>query len=281
MRTTDFRTALLASLPAFPEDAPLAWAALCGAVSAIGLRWDWAAAGRAAAAILLAGFVFRWISGAVIWGRWESPRNSPDPPQGAVLPYTLPDSPAQRLFRWGARVRQTWHRCGVWPQTALLFAATGLLLAVGLGAPGVWVGAAGLLAAALVGIWRRKHPLAAGGWAPLAITALAWILGATAVGGGADWDLTAALCFGAAASGLAVLRRRERWGQALLWAGLTAPAALLIARRLVFPAVAVLFLAAPAYILAPDAEDAPDAYVRAVRRLLWLSMAATALALGW
>lgn len=281
MRTTDFRTALLASLPAFPEDAPLAWAAVCGAISVVGLRWDWGAAARTAAAVLLADFVIRWIVGLVAWGRWEAAHSPDNPMQTASLPYTLSGSAAQRVFRWGARARQAWQRHSVWPQTALFFAATGLLLAVGLGAPGVWVGMAGLLVAGLVGLWRREHPLAAGNWAPLALTTVAWALGATAVGGGADWSLAAALCFGAAASGLAVLRRRERWWRPLLWAGLTAPAALLIAQRLVLPAVAVLFLAAPAYVLAPGAEESPDAYARAARQLLWLSMALTALALGW
>jgi hypothetical protein len=89
------------------------------------------------------------------------------------------------------------------------------------------------------------------------------------------------LCFGAAASGLAVLRRRDRRGQPLVWAGLTAPAILLIAQQRVVPAVAVLLLAAPAYVLAPGAEESPDGYARAVRRLTWISMAVTALALGW
>jgi len=281
VRTTDFRTALLASLPAFPEDAPLAWAAVSGAVSVVGLRWDWIAAARMAAAVLLAAFVIRWISGLVAGGRWAIAPNPDSQTQAAPLPYALAESPARRAFQWGTRVRRAWQKHKAWPQTALFFAATGLLLAVGLGRPGVWFGAGGLAAAGLVGLWRRRHPVAAGNWAPLLLTALAWTLGATAVGGGADWNLAAAPCFGAAASGLAVLRRREKWWRALLWAGLTAPAALLIARQMVLPAVAVLFLAAPACVLAPTAEESPDDYARAVRWLLWLSMAVTALTLGW
>ena len=279
MKATDGRAAPTAILPIFPEDAPLAWAAICGAVSA-GSRWEWMTLGRVLIAIVLAEFIFRWSAWLISQGNLQV--KQPPSSTTASLRYAVPDSQAQRLSRVFAKLRALWVLPrGLWMRTLVFFFLAGLLLAYGLGTPGIWVGILGLVIAPLSGVWLKKRPGAAQVWSPLTWMTLAWMLGTLAAGGAAGWFMAAAPVFGAAASGLAALRGGKAWGRALALAGLTAPAAILIAHRLMLPAAAALFVAAPAYVLALRVEGTSERRARALQPLLWTSMAVAALALGW
>jgi hypothetical protein len=285
VKSTQRQSGILPSLPTFPQDAPLTWAAVCGAVSAIGLRWDWAVLGRLLAAVVFLELVCRWAAWLVSLGDFHLGSASKSS-ASATLPYTLPDSPAQRAADWASGAARAWNRfwtrpSGLWARTLALLLITGLLLCSGIGAPGMWIGLLGLAAAVLCGLWLRRWPVAADIGAPAVFIALAWVLGALAVGG--DWSLglAAAPVFGLAGSGMAALRNGKSWGKGLLWAGLTAPAVILIAHRLALPAVAVLFVAAPAHVISAGGAESHERFARAIHPLLLLSMAVVALSLGW
>jgi len=248
-------------------------------VSAIGLRWNWTALAQLMAVIVLVELA--WGRGASLIAQVE-PLDSDGaaPPRfRTALPYARPHSPAHRVSDWAARALRGWRH--FWRAEggtlALLFAA-GLLMNIGLGAPAMWPGMFGLAAAALWGFWLRKAPVAAAIWGSVFFAAFAWIMGTLAVGGGWSLRMGVALAFGLAAGGLAALRQGQGWGRILVCAGLTAPAIVFIAERLALPAVAVLFLAAPAFALA--AGKSREGFIRAVWPLLLINMTVVALSLG-
>jgi hypothetical protein len=286
VKQNDSRNAILAALPTFPQDAPMAWAAVCGVVSVIGLRWDWTALARLLAVVVLVELVYRWVAWLISLGEFRSTGSSSPVPHSITLPYTLPGSPAHRAADRFARARRFWKKFwtlprGLWVRTLALLLAAGLLLCCGIGSPAMWIGVSGLAAAVLGGVWMRKSPQAADVWAPAFFTALAWITGALAAGGGWRLGLLAALAFGLATSGLAALRCGLTWGTVLTLAGLAASSIVLIALRLVLPAAAVLFVAAPGYALSARGAGLPDRFARTLRPLLLICMAVAAFSLGW
>lgn len=268
------------ALPVFPQDAPLAWAAVCGAVSAIGLRWNWAVLGRLLAVVVLVELVFRSVAWLVsqVDSRGDGAESALPP---TAVPYARPDSPAQHAAGWAARALRSWRRFwGTGGRALALLLAAGLLLCDGIGAPAMWVGLTGLAAAAVSGIWLRRSRGAAVVWSSLLFVTFAWVVGALVVGGGWSAGMAAALGFGLASSGLAALWEGRAWGRGLACAGLAAPAVVLIAERLALPAAAILFVAAPAFALAASGKPR-EGLLRAVWPLLLISMAIVALSLGW
>jgi hypothetical protein len=276
----------VAAPPVFLQDVPLAWAALCGTLSAVGLRWQVQTLGRVFVVVVLVEFVLRWTAESIAQIGSGSPANPGRALPSAAFPYAKSGSPAHHFLEWTVLLRDRWRAFwspldGMAGRILAFSVASGLVLVYVLGMPAAWAGLAGLALAVLSGLWLRSRPRAARVGVPLALTATAWVVAAIAAGGAFGWPLLAAPLFGLAAAGLAAIRSECASGRALLWAGFTAPAALLVAERLATPAVAILFVAVPAYVLTPLVKGTPDAYLRRVQPLLWTSMILTALALGW
>ncbi|MBC7260095.1 MAG: hypothetical protein H5T65_12695 [Chloroflexi bacterium] len=283
MSETHTRPRPTVALPTFPQGVPLAWAVLCGAVSAVGVRWTWPLAGRLLAAVLLAEFVWRWVVWLLVQGEGQRPPAASRAPL-FTLPYAQPNSPARRFTAWlSGALRVLWS---VWVSPRGLRARTvgalvlvGLFLSLGLGAPAAWVGALILALALAAGFGLRASP-AAEVWAPGALVALAWVVGATTAAGQVSLHLVVAPAYGLAASGLAALDRGLAWGRGIFLAGIIAPVPALVAFRLALPATLLAFVAVAACATLLPSPSATPGLARAARPLLWVSMAGAALALG-
>ena len=274
------------ALPTFRQDAPLAWAAVCGAVSVIGLRWNWMALGLVLAAVVLLELVCRWVPWLLAQDVLLHAEDSEAEARPATLPYTLPNSPAQRAAERFVRAGRAWSTFltqpeGLRARLLVLLILAGLLLFYGMGAPAMWVGLLSVAAAILCGYWLRTSAMAASVCAAMSLTSLAWILGALVGGGGWSLRLTAAIAFGIAAGGLEALRCGKGWGKGLLRLGLVASAVVLVVYRFALPALAVLFTAAPALALFTPNTEAYDELARTARPLVLICMAVVALSLGW
>lgn len=267
----------------FPQGVPLAWAVLCGAVAAVGLRWTLPLAGRVLVAILLVEFAFRWI----VWLLLQSEgRRMPATARAPLftLPYAQPGSPAQRFAAWvsGALqfLRSAWASPrGLRARTLGSLVLVGVLLSLGLGAPAAWVGAAVVAAAFAGGFWLRASPSQAGVWTPGLLVALAWACG-VAASGHIGVATAFAPAYGLAAAGLAALADGQGWGRGMFLAGLAAPVVALVALRMALPATVLAFVAVAGFAVVLPAAPKAHGLEKAGRPLLWLSMAVAALALG-
>jgi len=284
MSETHTRLAPAVALPTFPQGVPLAWAVLCGVVSAAGLRWTLPLAGRLLAAVLLVEFVYRWVVWLLAQRETRGISASPRAPLFA-LPYAQPDSPAQRFAAWlsGAIrfTRRAWASPrGLRVRTLTFLVLAGAFLALGLGWPAVWMGASVVALALAAGLSFRASLPRSGDWAAGLLVALAWACGATTAAGGVGTPLALAPAYGLAAAGLAALDRGAARGKGVFLAGITAPAAVLVAFRMALPAAVLGFVAVAACAVLVPAAPETSRQARAARPLLWLSMALAALALG-
>lgn len=182
------------------------WAAFCGALASNHLRWEGEDVLTLAMVIVLAdlgwGSFFDLATGTGWFPPSARDRNPPQSPGRLPLPYTLPDSPGGRLFRWGRRARR-WWRDLFWPSAGpallgllaavILIVVLGLLLPsrlyslnavlvvlTGLGVLLRWRGNAFLAgqAAVLVGLsWLAGHMALAEANASSVALALAFTLG--------------------------------------------------------------------------------------------------------
>lgn len=272
------------AVPVFPQGVPLAWAVLCGAVSAVGLRWTLSLAGRALAAILLVEFAFRWIVWLLLQSERRGNRSVSHSPL-FTLPYTQVGSPAQRFAAWASGaarwLRSAWTSPrGLRVRTLGSLVLVSAFLAWSLGTPAVWVGAWVVALALVTGLALRRSSEWVGMAAPGLLAALAWACGAAMADGRLGMPLALAPAYGLAAAGLVGLEGGHGWGKGLFLAGLVAPAAALVVGRMVLGATAIAFVVVAACaVLVPATPDSPG-HVRALRPLLWLSMALAALALG-
>ncbi len=271
------------AVPTFPQGVPLAWAVLCGAVSAVGLRWALPLAGRLLVAILLVEFVYRWVVWLLLQGEGRGASAASRAPL-FTLPYARPDSPAHRFAAWASGaarfLRSAWSSPrGLRARTLGFLVLAGALLSVGLGRPAGWIGASVVALSVAGGFWLRVSPERAGIWTSALLVALAWACGAITAAGHAGASLAMAPAYGLAATGLMALDGGEGWGRGAFLAGLTAPVAALVVLRMAVPAGVLAFVAVPAYAILL-AGDASPKMAKAARPLLWVSMAVAALALG-
>lgn len=271
-------------LPTFPQGVPLAWAVLCGAVSAVGLRWTLPLAGRVVAAILLVEFVYRWVVWLLLQGESRGHWSASRAPL-FILPYTQADSPAQRFAAWVSRsvwfLRRAWTSPhGLRVRTLGFLVLAGAFLALALGVPAAWVGAAVLALALAAGLALRGGVAWADFASPGVLVALAWACGATMVSRDVTAPLAVVPAYGLAAAGLAALDGGRDWGKSAFLAGLAAPAVAMVAFHMAFPAALLAFVAVPGYAVLVPAAPGKSGLGRAARPLLWLSMALAALALG-
>jgi len=221
------------------------WAVLCGALASGGLRPDGEALWTLLLVLLLTELGWGSLWDLLTGSRWPlaaagSERHRvavPRPGARRWMPYTLPGSPAGRLFD-GLGQLATWWRERFWPAAggALLgsAAAVALVLALSLILPGTLR----LLNAALVGLvglglWQRRRgrlPLLAGA---VVQVGLGWLAGHLAFAPMSGASLLLALAF-AAAFAVAV------WGGLRLKLGLRGGAWLLDGGQVVVVAILAL-----------------------------------------
>lgn len=185
------------------------WAVLCGALASSGLRWDGDGLWTLVLVLLLTELGWGSLWDLVANGRWQQTLAESRPPRrrGATpgVPYTLPGSPAGRLFGGLGRLA-AWWRESFWPAAggAMLgsMAATVLVLVVSLLLPGSLRLLNAALAALIgLGLWqqrRAKMPLLAGA---VVQVGLGWLAGHLAFAPVSGASLLLALSFALAVWG--------------------------------------------------------------------------------
>lgn len=265
------------------------WAVLCGTLASGGLRWDGEALWTLVLVLLLAELGWGSLWDLITNGRWLEGLGQGWPPQRAAamprLPYTLPHSPAGRLFGALGRLAAWWRETG-WPAAggALLgsMAAAVLVVALSLLLPDpIRLLNAALAALVGLGLWQRargRGPLLGGA---LVQVGLGWLAGHATFSpmGGASSLL--ALCFALSVWGAMRLREGLRGALWLLDGGQVAVVAALAALKQPLAAFAVGMLLLGQVALQPGLAAGADPDQVLARTWPWLmaTMLVAALAL--
>lgn len=257
-----------------------AWAALCGIVASGGFGWqgeDWL---RLALLILLVdgGWGTLWAAlGGTDWAtpvrRW---RNWHYGEPATPLPYTLPDSPGDRVSRWLGQMR-AWWRDLFWPACgpALLAVGTALpvtaVLGALLGMELLLLSVAALAVMQLGLAWEGGRGSIAPGWDAVVAVALPWLAGHAAFGPLTLYSAGLALAFVLAWG--AAWQADSHWKCALGIGAQFLAAVLLVVLHHPLAAGGLLLLLAPQLALLPWLRrgQPPSWYVRYSRP--WLMMA--------
>ncbi len=167
------------------------WACLCGVVASGGFDWQGGHFLRLALLILLVdgGWGTLWAAlGSTDWAtplrRWRDWRLG-EP--SAALPYTLANSPGDRVSRWLGQLR-LWWRDALWPTcgSALSSMVVALPVTILLGTllgPELLLLSAAALAVAQLGLaWEGGRGATAPGWDAIVAVMLPWLAGHIAFG---------------------------------------------------------------------------------------------------
>lgn len=265
-----------------------AWAALCGVVASGGFGWQGADWLQLALLILLAdgGWGTLWAAiGGTDWAtpfrRWQHWQFGE---RISKLPYTLPDSPGDRVFRWFGQFRAWWRHlfwldCGPALTTIIITLPAVVVLAILLG-PDLILLSAGAIAVMQLGLaWRGGSGDSAPGWDAIIAVTLPWLAGHLAFGTLTPSSSVLALTFGlawGAAWGIESSR-----GRILAAGGQFVAAALLVALSQPLAACGVVLLLVPQLALLPWIKHGQPAgwYVRYTRPWLMAAMLLAAWAL--
>lgn len=162
------------------------WAMLCGVLASNAFRWqtgDWLSV--ALLALLVdAGWGTLWgalasTDWALTLKRW---RNWDKNKATSTLPYTLPDTPGDRLSHWMGRL-STWWQEAVWPtcgsavRAILVALPTTALLGALLGPEVLLLSGAALALMQLGVIWEAGRGVVPPGWDALVAITLPWLAG--------------------------------------------------------------------------------------------------------
>jgi hypothetical protein len=167
------------------------WAALCGIIASDGFGWqdqDWL---RLALLILLVdggwGTLWmaigstNWAAALHQWRTWEFGERTPKPP------YTLPDSPGDRVVSWIGLFRAWWRHlfwldCGPALTTILIALPASLVLSLSIGSDLVLLSIAALAVMQLGLIWAGGSGKATPGWNAIITVVFPWLAGHAAFG---------------------------------------------------------------------------------------------------
>ncbi len=257
------------------------WAVVCGVVASDGFGWrgeDWI---RLALLVLLVdgGWGTLWSSlGGVNWAkplrRWRHWRfGAPF----ATPPYTLPNSPGDRISRWlgqlGAWWRDVfWPACGpAFSAIVIAFAVT-VVLAVLLGTELLLLSAATLAVMQLGLAWEGGRGTVAPHWDALVAVMMPWLAGHVAFGALGLRSLGLALAY--AISWGAAWRVDSPWERALGIGSQFLAAALFVVLRSPLAAGGLLLLLVPQVALFPWLRRGQSAawYARHARPWLMAAM---------
>jgi len=269
------------------------WAVLCGIVASGGFSWgseDWL---KLALLLLLVegGWGTLWSAlGSTDWAtplrRWRqsSPVDEGEGISLAVLPYTLPGAPGDRLGRFLARL-QGWWRDEVWPtcgsalQALLVALPVTALLGALLGPELLLLSVAALALSQLGVLWDAGRGVVSPGWDALITVAWPWLAGHAAFGPvtlpSAGLAIVFALSWGTAWS------TKSNGGRVLAAGGQLLAMVLLVVLRRPIAAGGLFLLHVPQLALLPWTRTGHPAawYVRYTRPWLMAGMAVAAFAL--
>lgn len=264
------------------------WSVLCGALASGGLRWDGDALWTLALVLLLAELGWGSLWDLITNGRWLEGLAAGWPPSRPVatprLPYTLPRSPAGRLFNRLGCLAAWWRETG-WPAAggALLgsVAAAVLIVALSLLLPDpIRLLNAALLALVGLGLWQRargRGPLLG---RALVQVSLGWLAGHLAFAPTGGPSPLLALCFGLSFWGALRLKEGKRGALWLLDGGQVIVVAVLAMLRQPLAAFVVGMLLLGQVALQPGLAAGADRG-RALRRTWpWLMAAMLVAALA-
>jgi hypothetical protein len=265
-----------------------AWAALCGVIASGGFDWqgtDWL---RLALLILLVdggwGTLWTtmsstdWTAPLRQWRTWEFGERTPKPP------YTLPNSPGDRLLQWIGLFRAWWRHlfwlsCGPALTTIAVAVPVTAVLAALLGQDLLLL-SAGALAVMQLGLaWTGGSGIPAPGWSATVTVTLPWLAGHVAFG-----PLTASSSVLALILGLvwgAAWRVESPRGRILAAGGQLLAAAILVALNQPLAACGLALLLVPqlALLVWIGRGQPADWYVRHTRPWLMAAMLIAAWAL--
>jgi len=265
-----------------------AWAALCGTIASGGFgkqEQDWL---RLALLILLVdggwGTLWsalgstNWAAALHQWRTWEFGERTPKPP------YTLPDSPGDRVISWSGLFRAWWRHlfwldCGPALTTILIAIPISVVLSLLIKPDLVLLSAAAFAVMQLGLVWTGGSGKASPGWNAIITVVFPWLAGHTAFGlltpGSSALAVVLTLAWGAAWH-VESPRGRIIAGCAQLLA-----AALLLPLHQPLAACCLVLLSVPQLALLPWIERGQPAgwYVRYTRPWLMGAMLVAAWAL--
>jgi hypothetical protein len=265
-----------------------AWAALCGVVASGGFDWEGENWLRLALLILLADGGWGTLWAAIGSTDWATPlRRWRDWQFGERIvkpPYTLPDSPGDRVFRWFGQFRAWWRHL-FWLErgsafvTLVISVPVTIVLAALLGQNLLLLSMAALAAmqAGTIGAGGRGTPSPE--WDALVGITLPWLAGHVAFGSLTPSSLALALTLVPAWG--AAWRVESNRGRALAVGGQLLATALLIALGQPLAACGLALLLVPQLALLPWVKLGQTAgwYVRRTRPWLMAAMLLAAWAL--
>ena len=265
-----------------------AWAALCGVVASGGFAWQGEGWSRLALLILLVdggwGTLWTalgstdWAAALHQWRTWEYGERTPKPP------YTLPDSPGDRVISWIGLFRAWWRHlfwldCGPAVLSIIIALLVTALLGVLLGQEMLLLSMAAVAAMQAGVVASRGSGAAAPEWDALLGITLPWLAGHIAFGpltpGSSALALILGLAWGTAWRVKSPRGRIVAGGTQLL------AAALLVALEQPLAAGCLALLSVPQLVLLPWIERGQPAgwYVRYTRPWLMAAMLIAAWAL--
>jgi hypothetical protein len=265
-----------------------AWAALCGVVASDGFGWQGADWMRLALLFLLADGGWGTLWAAIGGTDWATPlrrwRHWQFGERIAKPPYTLPESPGDRVFRWFGQFRAWWRHlfwldCGPALMTIAIALPVMVVLAVLLG-PELILISVGAVAVMQLGLaWRGGSGRPAPGWDAIIAVTLPWLAGHLAFGSLTPSSSILALAFGLAWG--AAWRIESSQGRMLAAGGQLLAVALLVALKRPLFACGLALLLVPQLALLPWIKRGQPAgwYVRHTRPWLMAAMLLAAWAL--
>lgn len=258
-----------------------AWVALCGVVASGGFVWQGEGWSRLALLILLVdggwGTLWaalgstNWAAALHQWRTWEFGERTPKPP------YTLPDSPGDRVIGWIGLFRAWWRHlfwldCGPAVLSIIIALLVTALLGVLLGQEILLLSMAAVAAMQAGAVASRGSGAAAPEWDALLGVTFPWLAGHIAFGpltpGSSALALTLGLAWGTAWRVESPRGRIAAGGAQLL------AAALLVALGQPLAAGCLALLSVPQLVLLPWIERGQPAgwYVRHTRPWLMATM---------
>jgi hypothetical protein len=265
-----------------------AWAVLCGVVASGSSGWQGADWLRLALLILLADGGWGTLWAAIGGTDWATPlrrwRHWQFGERIAKPPYTLPDSPGDRVFRWFGQFRAWWRHlfwldCGPALTTIIITLPVIVVLAVLLGPKLILISAGAVAVMQLGLVWKGGSGKPAPGWDAIIAMTLPWLAGHLAFGLLTPISTILALTFGLAWG--ATWRIESSQGRILATGGQFLAAALLVALNRPLAVCGLVLLLVPQLALLPRIKLGQPAnwYVRYTRPWLMVAMLLAAWAL--
>jgi len=262
-----------------PASGP-AWAMFCGVIASNGFTWKGADWLQLALLVLLVdgGWGTLWAAlGNTDWAaaldHWRDWRRGD---RITAPPYTLPDSPSDRIVRWIGQIRSwgrevLWPTCG--PALATLFVALvfTLILALQLGPALTLLSIAALAVMQMGLVFGRGRGTVPPAWNAAVALLIPWLAGHAAFGSLDLYSAGLALVFTLAQ--VSSWKSPSRWGRGLTAGGQILAAIILISLHHPVAAGSLILMLVPQILLLPWLEggQAPSWYVRHAR--LWIKAA--------